>query len=299
MAKEVKKGLSPADLLWDLRDTSDLIEGTDEVSKTSQAFLFWVLTAHVRADQKYGTFVGYPELARITGMSQRTLKRAADALEKSGLIERKVRPHHSNITHVNVNRIHEAALANRAQWKTEREDQWNTTFELPAGKETDEPGVSDVEIRSSKPIEVDADDVNRVLTLLSQNFGNHKTYEDKDADRIMRGCMRDCVGIAGSVERVEHVLEWVLADRDRVGAIDRSRKLGAFIRTCLSGWLEEMDQAESADPIPEDDEPTQQADDDYEYAADDGDEDVSKEEFREAEDWRANEREEYRRYVMS
>ena len=156
--------------------------------------VLWVFASHVNEDQKYGTYVGYAELARITGYSPRTIKRAVEALEEQGLIKRTVRPHHSNFTHVNVKRIHDAALANRTQWKAERE--MESPFELPTPVSRQmSRRVSDVELplrksaNSTDVASMDVEGVNRLLSMLSDNFGNHATYSHEHADRIMRGCV--------------------------------------------------------------------------------------------------------------
>jgi hypothetical protein len=47
--------------------------------------------------------------------------------------------------------------------------------------------------------------------MLNQWLGNHKTYENKDGEIIMRGCVNDCVVLAnGNPDLTGRVLEWAV-----------------------------------------------------------------------------------------
>ena len=71
-------------------------------TKGARRALLNALTLRCRPDQRYSCFPSYATLAKDTMLDPATLKRAAMALEKAGLIKRKVRRNQSNVFFINV-----------------------------------------------------------------------------------------------------------------------------------------------------------------------------------------------------
>jgi len=92
-------------------------------------------------------------LALDTQLNIVTLKRAAQALEKDGYISRTVRPNHSNKFSLNMGKIQQEALANRAadaEAKAARQAVEAEENPFPA------PAIEDIHDDNGDEVEVDS-----------------------------------------------------------------------------------------------------------------------------------------------
>jgi DNA-binding MarR family transcriptional regulator len=84
-------------------------------TRGAQRELLYALILRCRKEAKYAAFPGYKLLAEDTGLHPITLKRAAAALIKAGIIKRHVRPNRSNMWFINVSLLQEQAAAREAE----------------------------------------------------------------------------------------------------------------------------------------------------------------------------------------
>jgi helix-turn-helix protein len=83
-----------------------------------------------------------------------------------------------------------------------------------------------------------------IIALLNTNFRQHPTFEHKDANKIMTGCVRACIDTAGAQYSCLSVFEWILTDEERCIAIFSSDRLGGFIKEMFKKWFAEFKAAD-------------------------------------------------------
>jgi hypothetical protein len=95
----------------------------------------------------------------------------------------------------------------------------------------------------------DLDVVNEAMALLRSHFSGHSTFSDKNADKIIYGCIWECFEKVESAEYGLAVLQWVCtnpANENMRGHIHKSGKLGGYIKSCFGGWSREFEVADQA-----------------------------------------------------
>ena len=129
-------------LLWLIRDARS--------TKGAERQLLDALAMRCNPKQGYSCFPSYALLAKGTGLSIISLKRAAAALEKAGKIRRRTRQNKSNIFFLNIALLQEEAAAQKAADQAEREQlhadsghEPGSPFEEPAGLTKEDNGQHD------------------------------------------------------------------------------------------------------------------------------------------------------------
>ncbi len=150
MSKPQAATYSPFALLLMIRDAA--------TTRGAQRALLNAIALRCRAEQQYSAYPSYACLAEDTLLDQKTLRRAARALEAAGLISRKGRGNHTNRFYLNVSLLKtqaDDAKTRRQAEKAAREASKNSTspFVLIA-KETGQsvPVDSDEDIYWNAPV---------------------------------------------------------------------------------------------------------------------------------------------------
>jgi DNA-binding MarR family transcriptional regulator len=123
-----RKSMSLASVLLHIRDA--------RLTKGAKLLLLYTLALRCQPDKAYMCWPSYEQLALDTQLNIVTLKRAAQKLEEAGYISRVVRPNHSNKFFINMRKIQDEALTNRAADHEAREarkviEADEAPFELP------------------------------------------------------------------------------------------------------------------------------------------------------------------------
>ncbi|WP_334270106.1 helix-turn-helix domain-containing protein [Edaphobacter sp. HDX4] len=218
-----------------------------EITTSSVRLVLWALISRCNPRQQYSSFASQETLAADTGLSITTVKRALDHLiENLKLVDRDHRPYASNRYFIDTKTMHDAAMRNKAEknnLKDER-DKYVSPFDQPVPErrspseavDSDNAGHSGVDFVRQKPADKEA--IDRICMNIAPKFGNHPTYEEKDAERMVRGCVIKCVDAAGGdADLVGRVLEWASNDHQIYGGIANSRQLGGWIARCFEDWL--------------------------------------------------------------
>jgi hypothetical protein len=85
-----------------------------------------------------------------------------------------------------------------------------------------------------------------IIALLRTHFGDHTTFQHKDAIQMMTSCVRACIDIAGPDYSCLDVFHWTFDNEKTRVATANSRSLGGYIRAAFPGWFAEskVDYAE-------------------------------------------------------
>jgi hypothetical protein len=84
--------------------------------------------------------------------------------------------------------------------------------------------------------------VGEIHKLLKIHFGDHPTYKLPDADQMMSTCVNDCINEAGAADTCLNALTWAFQNEKTRALVMKSRKLGGYILSSFSGWLEKHRQ---------------------------------------------------------
>ncbi len=86
----------------------------------SQRELLYALAFRCKPHELYSCFPSYAVLAKDTGLTIQSLRRAAQKLEKAGLISRKQRGYYTNLFHINARLLAAQAAEQRELDRKER-----------------------------------------------------------------------------------------------------------------------------------------------------------------------------------
>jgi hypothetical protein len=229
-------------------DRIKLVNGCPILSPTEKAILNYVALRH-NAKMGYA-FPCVKDIAQQTGFTIRTISRAFRRLGKEKLLQRSYRdsdPTQSRKTAINWDRLQELVVVTEP-WEGKRKketaiatreedervaDTLDTTAEQPLGRTGAHRDSLDV-VRESK-------------ALLEKYFSGHPTFQEKDAENIMYRCVWDCLEKAESAEQCLAVLEWICTDpanESKRTKIQASKRLGGYINSCFSGWIDSFKAAD-------------------------------------------------------
>jgi hypothetical protein len=217
-----KTHLTFLDLLKDARDS--------HLAAKAELMLLLMLIVRCTPEERYSCFPGYPQLVEDTGLNIKTLKAAAAGLEKKRLVERKVRPNHSNRWFINAKLLHETAVANRAAKKEREEGYSDCPFELPAVNAVAAPANDEDNNGCEIPLKIQA-----VVTRIRELFSDHPTLQKARADRLIAENVMEMT--LETKQTAEAVLNFLgdLSDKT-MKTIAGSRHLGSYLKECFRKW---------------------------------------------------------------
>jgi hypothetical protein len=229
------------DLILDVRDSG--------LGKHSELILLYALASRVNPDRGFSCFPSYELLCADTRLDKKTLQRAAAGLEKSGLLRREIRPNHSNVWWLNVEKIQKTAIESRGQAK--QDGAWESPFgkqsltsrfsgkaEAPTSSPSTSTSPKVIADDADAPKAIDQEGQQRIAELIREYFADHPTYEEVNADRIMHAKINEMVQMADSADECFDVLNHVFrSEEGRVGRIRKCNKLGAYLHASFPEWL--------------------------------------------------------------
>jgi hypothetical protein len=88
------------------------------------------------------------------------------------------------------------------------------------------------------------DRLDDIVNIGKQYFGAHSVFAEPNGQGILRGCLHNCVDIAGSGDKCLEVLTWICTSPANEGirkAVLGSTKLGGYIKGAFDDWMAKFD----------------------------------------------------------